>query len=268
MIIHAHTKIAALIKHHPDALEAIVSIHPMFEKLRNPILRKLMAGRASITMAAKMAGCTINTFYEKLKPLGFEIDRSVKTEEREQKQLPAFMKSLTKEQIIELDVRPTIAAGNDPLNLITQKTKAMETGQVLKIINIFEPVPLISLLEKQGFVVYADEINKNLVETYFYKQTHTAEIIGNVEEDATNGWNKIFNRFLDNTQTMDVRSLEMPLPMITILEALDKLPPGEALFIHHKRIPVFLLPELAERKFEYRIKEIGEGNVQMLIYKA
>jgi uncharacterized protein (DUF2249 family) len=52
------------------------------------------------------------------------------------------------------------------------------------------------------------------------------------------------------------------------LEALDKLPPGEALFIHHKRIPVFLLPELAERKFEYRIKEIGEGNVQMLIYKA
>ena len=111
-------------------------------------------------------------------------------------------------------------------------------------------------------------MNENLVETYFYKQTHTAEIIENVQEDATNGWDKIFNRFLDKTQTVDVRALEMPLPMITILEALDKLPADEALFIYHKRIPVFLLPELAERKFDYRIKEISEGNVQMLIFKA
>ena len=49
MIIHANTKIGAIIKQHPGALEAIVSIHPMFEKLRNPILRKVMAGRASMS---------------------------------------------------------------------------------------------------------------------------------------------------------------------------------------------------------------------------
>jgi uncharacterized protein (DUF2249 family) len=268
MIIHANTKIGAIIKQHPGALEAIVSIHPMFEKLRNPILRKVMAGRASISMAAKMAGCSIQAFYEKLTPLGFEVDGVIAADGNEKNSLPYFMKSLTKEQLIELDVRPEIAAGNDPLSLITKKVKAMETGQVLKIINIFEPVPLIQLLEKQGFVVYVDEVNENLVETYFYKQTHTAEIIENVQEDATNGWDKIFNRFLDKTQTVDVRALEMPLPMITILEALDKLPADEALFIYHKRIPVFLLPELAERKFDYRIKEISEGNVQMLIFKA
>ena len=97
MIIHANTKIGAIIKQHPGALEAIVSIHPMFEKLRNPILRKVMAGRASISMAAKMAGCSIQAFYEKLTPLGFEVDGVIAADGNEKNSLPYFMKSLTKD---------------------------------------------------------------------------------------------------------------------------------------------------------------------------
>jgi hypothetical protein len=56
--------------------------------------------------------------------------------------------------------------------------------------------------------------------------------------------------------------------MMTILEELDHLPAGHALFVHHKRIPMFLLPELEDRKFQYRSWEIGEGNVKMLIFSA
>ena len=41
--INANTKIASIIKQHPGALEAIVSLSPKFEKLRNPILRKFTA---------------------------------------------------------------------------------------------------------------------------------------------------------------------------------------------------------------------------------
>ncbi|HRF19059.1 MAG TPA: DUF1858 domain-containing protein, partial [Chitinophagaceae bacterium] len=66
MIINANTKIATVLKAHPGALEAIISISPKFQKLRNPILRKLMAGRTSLAMASKVGGCTINEFFEKL----------------------------------------------------------------------------------------------------------------------------------------------------------------------------------------------------------
>ena len=59
----------------------------------------------------------------------------------------------------------------------------------------------------------------------------------------------------------------LPLPMLTILDELEKLPNGNALYVYHKRIPVFLLPELQERKFEYRIKEISDGEVHLLIFK-
>jgi hypothetical protein len=55
--------------------------------------------------------------------------------------------------------------------------------------------------------------------------------------------------------------------MHTILEALDSLPANEALFVYHKRIPVFLLPELEERKFTYRINEVSDAEVHLLIYK-
>ncbi len=268
MSINANTKIAAIIRQHPDALEAIVSISPKLEKLRNPILRKLMAGRASIAMASKIGGCSVNIFFEKLNTLGFEIDACTMPAAEEKKELPDFITSLKKEQVVELDVRPVIASGKDPLNIITEKVKSIKIGQVLKIINSFKPVPLMLLLEKQGFGVYADVINDNLVETYFYKQTITNN--NSLEENinATKGWEETIQKFHDKLQTIDVRLLEMPLPMLAILEALENLPEDKALFVYHKRIPVYLLPELAERKFDYRIKQIKDGEVQMLIFKA
>jgi hypothetical protein len=77
MQINSKTKIADLLKFHPDALEAIITLSPDFKKLRNPVLRKLMAGRTSIGMASKIGGCKPEDFFEILKPLGFVSDNSV-----------------------------------------------------------------------------------------------------------------------------------------------------------------------------------------------
>ncbi|MHB8260010.1 MAG: DUF2249 domain-containing protein [Bacteroidia bacterium] len=267
MIINANTKIAAVLKQHPDAIEAIISISPKFEKLRNPLLRKLMAGRTSISMASKISGCSINDFFTKLKPLGFEIDSNAQPLIDKKKKLPNFMTSIKKNQIIDLDVRPVLSSGTDPLNIILEKIKTIQTGQVLKIINTFEPVPLIKLLEKKGFVTYTNAIDANVVETYFYKQTENP-IETTPTINASNGWDAILHRFKDKIQTIDVSALEMPQPMLEILDALDKLQPEIALLVYHKRIPVFLLPELAKRKFDYRIKEISESDVHLLIFKS
>src|ERR1035437_10371159 len=176
MIINANTKIAAILKQHPGALEAIISISPKFEKLRNPILRKLMAGRASISMASKISGCSLNDFFTKLKPLGFEIDSVTQPIQEEKNKIPDFITSIKKEQVIDMDVRAVLASGTDPLNIILDKIKTIQTGQILKIINTFEPIPLVKLLEKKGFITYTDTINESLVETYFYKKTETTSV--------------------------------------------------------------------------------------------
>jgi uncharacterized protein (DUF2249 family) len=269
MTINANTKIASLIKHNADALEAIVSISPKFTKLRNPILRKVIATRTSIVMASKLGGCSVDDFFEKLQPLGFEIDKAaVVTETKnENKPVPAFMRNMAADKIVELDVRSVIESGKDPLDIIVKKIKTLETGSVLKIINSFEPTPLMHLLGKQGFESYSETISDELVNTYFYKKHDTILVAENKATDYSKGWDEILNRFVGKLETIDVRALEMPLPMHTILDALETLPKDKALFVYHKRIPVFLLPELEEQQFSYRIKEISDAEVHLLIYK-
>ena len=266
MIINANTKIAALLKHNADALEAIISITPKFEKLRNPILRKLMAGRTSIGMASKISGCNIEDFYRKLASLGFESEVGVLPVNELKPHLPAFFRLLKTDQIRELDVRIVIDSGADPLPLISKTIKDIKKGNALKIINSFEPTPLLSLLKKQGFDSYVDVINENLVETYFYKTSDTL-IDASKEGDTEDGWDSYLEKYTGLLETVDVRDLPMPKPMMTILEAIEKLPKNKALFVYHKKIPVFLLPELKEKGFDFRIKEISENQVHLLIFK-
>ncbi len=265
--INANTKIGQLLKAHPDAMEAIISIDSAFNKLRNPILRRVLANRTSISMASKIAGCRVEDFFVKLAPLGFEIDGATLPVVEDKKELPAFITSLTKNQIIDLDVRELLASGKDPLSLILDKVKSVRVGEALKVINTFEPVPLIKMLEKKGFDIYIDTISDNLIETYFYKKSGEDTVDVKPKVGANNGWEEVLLRFTNKMVTVDVRELEMPQPMMTILGALDQLPDDNALFVYHKRIPVFLLPELADRNLDYRIKEISDGEVHLLIFK-
>ncbi len=268
MIINVHTKIGSLLKSNPGSLDAIVSLSPKFEKLRNPFLRKVIAGRTSISMASKMGGCTTEDFFKVLQPLGFEIDKTVEEKNNciEPKPEPDFLKQISPEKIKDLDVRDAIESGNDPLKLIMKNVTDLPVGFVLNIINSFEPTPLILLLEKQGYESYAKNISAQQINTYFYKKTDKS-FEAPKEKDWSEGWDEMLGKYSDKLETIDVRELTMPLPMHSILDALETLPEDKALYVHHKRIPVFLLPELEERNFNYRIKEISEGNVYLLIYK-
>ncbi len=269
MLINEQTKIAALLKFHNDALDAIVALSPAFNKLRNPLLRKLMAGRTSIAMAAKIGGCTPKDFFKALAPLGFKEDVATPTEvNAEAKQpLPDYLTSLKPEQIINFDVREMIASGDDPLRQIQEKVKELKPGEALKIVNTFEPVPLIKLLERQGFQAYVDNLSDDLIETYFYKTNNDVKATFVINTDTATDWDDLLAHYNNRLVEIDVRHLEMPMPMMTILESLENLPDGKALYVHHKRIPVFLLTELKDRNFEFRIKEVQEGEVYLLIFK-
>jgi TusA-related sulfurtransferase len=114
------------------------------------------------------------------------------------------------------------------------------------------------------------ETGEGVVRTYFLKPESSGEIpepsaagIFEVSLDTLEQEKARFRRYRD----IDVRDLEMPLPMLTILSALEELPEGEALYVHHKKVPQYLLPELAERHFKVFISDIADGNVKMLIHR-
>ena len=266
MTINAHTRISSIIREKPAALEAIIGISPRFEKLRNPILRKLVATRTSIAAASKIGHCDVSDFFNILRPLGFEIDEQARSGVVQKSEVPAFMLALEKDQLSELDVRPVINAGKDPLSLIMQKLKAIKPGNVLKVINSFYPEPLIVLLGKQGFDSFADIIDDDLVETYFYRKAVFSNFVEPEQVSTTEEWEIILSKYKDRLQVADVRGMPMPKPMMTILETLDNLKAETALFVYHERIPVFLIPELKARNFSFMIREVEEGGVHILIY--
>jgi len=106
-----------------------------------------------------------------------------------------------------------------------------------------------------------------LVETYFSKTDIQSDVKLEASPSENEDWEQVISRYENKLQEIDVRHLEMPMPMMTILESLEKLAPDTALYVHHKRIPVFLLTEIKERNFDYRIKEIKDGEVYLLIFK-
>jgi uncharacterized protein (DUF2249 family) len=271
MKISVNTKIASILKHNPASLDAIISLNRKFEKLRNPILRKLMAGRTSLAQAARIGDVSVKDFFDTLAPLGFEANEK-ETETSQEKRAdikPHFIQNIPPGHIHELDVRPLLSKDEDPLQLIMKTIRALPQDHVLKLINSFEPTPLIALLEKKGYVSYSEWVDGTTIHTFFHlsKGEKSDDLSSPVTTSSEEDFDRVLKNFGNNKVTINVRHLEMPQPMLTILEELQKLPVEKALFVYHKRIPVYLIDELKEKRFDFRIKQISTGEVEMLIWK-
>ena len=170
-----------------------------------------------------------------------------------------------KSNVLSFDVRDLIAGGTDPFKEIMEKVQMLEKNQTLEIINSFEPIPLINVLKSKGFI--SEVIRKDdLVYAYFQK---VEEVEINTTQAATcsteNNFDDVYKTYIGKMDYVDVRQLEMPEPMTTILEKLETLPTGFCLLVDHKKVPQFLLPELKDRSFNIFYNKINVNHIQLLI---
>ena len=59
---------------------------------------------------------------------------------------------------VVLDVRPTLAAGEEPFDTIMETVASLAPGQALVLLAPFEPVPLEGVLSSQGFEYEAEPL--------------------------------------------------------------------------------------------------------------
>lgn len=273
--ITAKTKISELIKYNSKSVDAIASLAKPLEKLKNPILRKIMASRVTIGEAAKMGGTTVEEFKRVLLPLGFTFEQEITAkEEASAESKPTWLQQANQADIDFYDVRPIIDNGADPLKEILGRFKTTEPGKILCIINNFVPTPLIHLLKQEkAEATFVETISEKEFNTYFLKKEKAASNSSTTAEEKLNmddaeSFEEVCDQFTkEQTKEIDVRELEMPGPMEVILSELQALPAGNALYINHKRVPVYLLEELADKNYEVHINNREEGNVKMLIFK-
>lgn len=58
---------------------------------------------------------------------------------------------MTADTIVTVDVREDIRAGREPFARIMAAVDALQDGQSLTLINVFEPVPLYGVMAEKGY---------------------------------------------------------------------------------------------------------------------
>ncbi|MBT4036217.1 MAG: DUF2249 domain-containing protein [Candidatus Marinimicrobia bacterium] len=180
------------------------------------------------------------------------------------------MNEINHANLITLDVRAGLKQGIDPFTEIMAAVKQMSDDKTLQIINTFEPIPLINKLKTMGYESWTERPEPGVIHTY-YKKVQSNVQVEDVSENLTpneQDFQQQLESFCNKTQTLDVRHLEMPEPMVEILKALESLPENHALFVDHKKMPQFLFPELKDRNYSIVANEIDSNHIQLLIYKS
>lgn len=143
-----------------------------------------------------------------------------------------------------LDVRPVLAGGEDPFQIIMAAAEPVEPEGVLVIDAPFNPSPLRRALAGRGFSSYGRKLAEGHWRLFFHRDggadwEREAEVA--VGPEGAMNWRE------DDGLHVDVRKLKPPQPMLAILRLLDETAAGETVVVHHERVPQFLFPELAER---------------------
>ncbi len=164
-----------------------------------------------------------------------------------------------------LDVRPILAAGDDPLAAIMEAADGIDFGGAMVIDAPFNPSPLRRILAARGFSSYGRKLGDGHWRVFFHLNgghdwERDAEV--DVGPEGAMTWRE------DDGLHIDVRRLRPPQPMLAVLRLLDTTGEGEIVVVHHERVPQYLLPELAERG--WRVARMAEeyANVRLWLERG
>lgn len=260
--ILASWKISDVLKHYPELLDVLVDLTPAFGKLRNPVLRRVQTRLVTVQQAAGIAGIDPRQLVRTLNQAAGITppdDDDVVTNAPDITARPAWVDSAP--VVRELDVRDLLAKGQEPFRLITGTAREVGEGEAFALVTGFEPLPLYDALAKQGFSHWGEPIGDGDWRVLFHRDHDVAAAAPapstGVDWDAP----------ATAEVTIDVRELVPPEPMIRVLQALEELPDGARLLVHHVRRPMHLYDRLDEMGYAHDTREIAPDQVEVLIQK-
>jgi uncharacterized protein (DUF2249 family) len=159
---------------------------------------------------------------------------------------------------LTLDVREDIRAGREPFSKIIAAVANLAAQENLLLIAPFEPAPLFQVLAKQGFAHESKQTPAGDWQVLFSRNAEAsvsppvARTTGGDHGCVTTEPTKIID--------LDARGLEPPQPLVTILEAIATLQPGETLRAHTDRRPMHLYAQLESRGFAGETTEQADGS--------
>lgn len=246
MDVTADTRVADAVAADPDLIARLIALSPLFARLNDPEALRTLASQVTLREAASMAGVPLSdllTAANAQSPAACQAAyRDAPDEER-----PNWMTAFAARPSRTLDVRPLIRDGREPFTTLMTAATAMADDEGLVVEAPFNPLPLRGMLGRKGFSSYAERLAPDHWRVYCIRGAAAPPVPSPIRSDfGAPIWRE------DDGVHIDVRALEAPAPMVAILALADGPDHGGRITVHHRRDPLYLYPELAERGWSWQ----------------
>lgn len=168
LLITPKTKVLQLLEAYPQLESVLVGIVPAFKKLQNPLLRNTVAKVASLQQAAAVGGVRTGELVNRLRR---EVGQDLFAEGAGTAYNTARPAWFDPARVAgEIDARPMLAAGEQPVNQVMADLSAMAAGTIYKLSAPFLPAPLIDKGMSLGLEHWLVKESEESFIVYFYKK--------------------------------------------------------------------------------------------------
>lgn len=153
----ANSRLSEALNAHPDVLEFIIGLNPHdFNRLRNPLLRKVMPPRITLGRIAKMVGIPAKELVSKIHKIAGikgKVEDIVEEIDLPQSSVepPEWLWKANLDDIKWVDVLPIDEIGGDPMPPINIAVNGSQQGEIVGIKHKWEPQPLFDIWSSRGF---------------------------------------------------------------------------------------------------------------------
>jgi hypothetical protein len=168
LLITPKTKVLQLLEAYPQLESILIGMVPAFRKLQNPVLRRTVAKVASLQQASAVGGVRTEELINRLRR---EVGQDLSAVGAGADYRTARPGWFAAGKIAgELDARPLLAAGEQPVNQVMADFAAMAPGTIYKLSAPFLPAPLIDKGTSLGLEHWLVKESEESFIVYFYKK--------------------------------------------------------------------------------------------------
>ncbi|HEY9716927.1 MAG TPA: DUF2249 domain-containing protein [Trichormus sp.] len=172
--MNGETKLSEALKYGSEILDYVISLNPHdFERLRNPLMRKVMPVRITLKRIATMVGVPEQEFVDKINALAGLPRETVSSTQSpppaSATQMPPWMETVDENKIQWVDVLAGDEKLLDPMPPINIGVNSIKPGEVLGVKHKWEPQPLFDIWQARGFEFWSKQIGPDEWHIFVHK---------------------------------------------------------------------------------------------------
>jgi hypothetical protein len=162
--MNGDTKLSVALASNPAVLDYVIGLNPHdFERLRNPLMRKVMPPRITLRRIANMAGIPEQELLDIINRLAGQplevVDPNRAPLKGSPSQAPSWMASVDEKQISWVDVLDGDERLADPMPPINIGVNALKPGEVIGVKHKWEPQPLFDIWDMRGLDYWTRQVS-------------------------------------------------------------------------------------------------------------